>query len=63
MPIESVVAVSEPVKKRCSTVVGVMLGNNSHAFAIENIGYALFAIRSLEFEPVSGTHELNAHLL
>lgn len=26
LPIEGVVAISEPVKKRCSTVVGVMLG-------------------------------------
>lgn len=36
-----------------------MLGKNNHTLAVEHIGYALFAIRSLELEPVSRTHELN----
>lgn len=36
-----------------------MLGKNNHTLAVEHIGYALFAIRSLELEQVSRTHELN----
>lgn len=41
-----------------SMLLGLCLEN--HALAIEHIGNSLFSIRSLEFEPVSVTHELNA---
>lgn len=44
-------------------VIGIMLGEKNHALAIEYIGYSLFSIRGLEFEPASGTHELNVPLL
>lgn len=36
------------------------LGKKNDAIAIQNISNTLFAVRSLKFEPVSGTHELNA---
>lgn len=40
-----------------------MFGKKNYPFTIQHIGDALFAVRSLKFEPVSGTHELNAILL
>ena len=62
LTINSIVAVSEPVKKLDGTIVGIMFGKKDNAIAIQKICLALFSIRSLEFEPVSGTHELNAVL-
>ena len=43
-------------------VFGVMLGEKNHVLAIEHIGYSFFSIRTLEFQPVSVTHELNVLL-
>ena len=43
-------------------VIGIMRGKNLIPVPIQHIGFALLAVRSLEFEPVSGTHELNALL-
>ena len=62
LPVNGIVAVSEPVKKLTRPVIRIMLGKKNNAIAIQYIGYTLFAIRGLEFEPVSGTHELNALL-
>lgn len=60
LPVNSVVAVCEPVEKCARAVVGIMLGKKNNAFAVEHIGLSLLAVRSLKFEPESGTHELNA---
>ena len=62
LSVDGIVAVCKPVKKPARPVVGIMFGKNNNALAIEHICLALLAIRSLEFEPVSGTHELDSFL-
>ena len=39
-----------------------MLGKKDNPFAVQHIYLVLLTIRSLEFEPVSGTHELDTVL-
>ena len=40
----------------------LMLGKQYDALAVDYVSFTLLAIQSLEFEPVSGTHELNTIL-
>ena len=51
--------VAEPIEKGISPIVGIVRGQSLHTFRIHRIGLTLLAVRSLEFEVVSDTHELN----
>ena len=59
LSIYGIVAICKPVEEITGSVVGVMSCEKDYVFAIEHICDSLFAVRSLEFEPVSGTHEFN----
>lgn len=63
LSVNGIVAVCEPVKKLTRPVIRIMLGKKNYPITIQYIGNTLFAIRGLEFEPASGTHELNALLM
>lgn len=63
LSVNGIVAVCEPVKKLTRPVIRIMLGKKNYPITIQYIGNTLFAIRGLEFEPASGTHELNTFLL
>ena len=54
------VTIDEPIKKLSGTVVRIVLGERLYTIVIEYICSTLLSIRSLEFEVVSDTHELNS---
>ena len=60
LPINAVVAIGKPVEESIGTIVGIMLSYRLHTRCIQRICKSLFAIRSLEFEVVSDTNQLNA---
>ena len=59
LPVNSAVAICKPIKEVVGTIIGIVLGQCLHALGIKCIGKALLTIRSLEFEVVSDTNQLN----
>ena len=56
------VTIDEPIKKLSGTVVRIVLGERLYTIVIEYICSTQLTIRSLEFEVVSDTNQLNSLL-
>ena len=60
LAIYCVVTICEPVKECVCSIVWIVLGEDFHTFIVKSISSSFLSVRSLKFEVVSDTHELNS---